>query len=250
MTPPDSTASPMTKTTAARDMIIAALRDCQHHQSDAIEIDNTDVDNPLAPYLEADESGVNIPAAETRQNFTAMIEDAGAHVIATTAGEFPHILAATASEYGVESLILPQILLHDVAIQDALKATAIEAHAVAEDPDIWRKEVFSFDAACTDCHAAIAATGSLVMSSSPQQPRLMSLAVPIHFAVVRSSQLYLTFAHCLRARVWDVDNHGDMPTNLFLISGPSRTADIEQTLVRGAHGPRHLVVFLIDETAS
>jgi L-lactate dehydrogenase complex protein LldG len=74
------------------------------------------------------------------------------------------------------------------------------------------------------------------------EPRLMSLVPPIHIALLDTAKLYSTFAEAIQAQGWV--QHG-MPTNALLISGPSKSADIEQTLAYGVHGPKELVVILV-----
>ncbi|MEC7376269.1 MAG: LUD domain-containing protein, partial [Pseudomonadota bacterium] len=72
--------------------------------------------------------------------------------------------------------------------------------------------------------------------------RLMSLVPPVHVAVLRASELYTTFHEAIHAQNWATG----MPTNALLISGPSKTADIEQTLAYGVHGPKELIVLMIE----
>lgn len=67
-----------------------------------------------------------------------------------------------------------------------------------------------------------------------QEPRLMSLVPPVHIAVLKAEKIHDTLAEA-------------MPTNLLLISGPSKTADIELTLAFGVHGPKELIVFILIE---
>lgn len=94
--------------------------------------------------------------------------------------------------------------------------------------------------------AAIAESGTLVLRSGPERPRLASLLAPIHVAVVRADQIVrgLGAALTLIQQRHGPDVFADS-SNLTLISGPSRTGDIEQTLVLGAHGPRELHVLII-----
>jgi len=107
----------------------------------------------------------------------------------------------------------------------------------------WKYEMFNHvDAAMTSCRAGIAETGSLVLWPDHREPRLMSLAPPIHFAVLDVDKLYASFAQMLAAEQWAEIG---MPTNVLLISGPSKTADIESTLAYGVHGPKQLVVLLL-----
>ena len=69
----------------------------------------------------------------------------------------------------------------------------------------------------------------------------MSLVPPIHFAVLDADQLHDTLFDAMSAQRWS----DDMPTNALLVSGPSKTADIQVTLAYGAHGPKELIVLLL-----
>lgn len=91
--------------------------------------------------------------------------------------------------------------------------------------------------------AGLADTGSLVLVSGPGQARIASLLPPVHIAVCRTGQIVASFAHMLAAHP-DVC---DLGSNLVVITGPSRTADIEMTLTRGVHGPGEVHVVVIDD---
>ena len=101
--------------------------------------------------------------------------------------------------------------------------------------------LFEIDAAITTTRGGIAETGSLILWPTPDEPRLMSLVPPIHIAVLYASDIYSTFREAMISANWS----SEMPTNALLISGPSKTADIEQTLVYGIHGCKELVVLVI-----
>lgn len=105
----------------------------------------------------------------------------------------------------------------------------------------WKTELFSkVSAGLTGCKGAIAETGSLILWPTPQEPRLMSLVPPIHIAILDAHQIYDTFAQAVQKQHW----RDAMPSNALLISGPSKTADIEQVLAYGVHGPRQLLVII------
>jgi len=107
----------------------------------------------------------------------------------------------------------------------------------------WKVEFFSkVSAGLTTTKGAIAETGSLILWPTVQEPRLMSLVPPIHIAVLDADTLYDTFAQAMQEQSWA----DAMPTNALLISGPSKTADIEQVLAYGVHGPKELVVIIRD----
>ncbi|MGA8181612.1 MAG: lactate utilization protein [Desulfobacterales bacterium] len=108
----------------------------------------------------------------------------------------------------------------------------------------FKDELFHIDAAITTTRGAIAETGAIVLWPDEKEPRLMSLVPPVHIAILAADRIYNSFCDIIQAEKWP--DH--MPTNALLISGPSKTADIEMTLAFGVHGPRELIVLIIDET--
>ncbi|EIJ34734.1 Lactate utilization protein B/C [Thiothrix nivea DSM 5205] len=109
--------------------------------------------------------------------------------------------------------------------------------------DGWKQEMFyGIDAAFTGTLGGIAETGTLILWPDAEEPRQMSLVPPIHIAVLDTNQLYTTFAEAVQEQGWVEKG---LPTNALLISGPSKSADIEQTLAYGVHGPKELVVILV-----
>ena len=99
----------------------------------------------------------------------------------------------------------------------------------------------SIDAGLTTTRGAIAETGSLILWPTAEEPRTLSLVPHIHIALLRTDALYDTFLQAMREQGWAQA----MPTNALLVSGPSKTADIEQTLAYGVHGPKRLVVLVV-----
>jgi L-lactate dehydrogenase complex protein LldG len=97
------------------------------------------------------------------------------------------------------------------------------------------------DAGFTTTRGGIAETGGLIVWPSPQEPRLMSLVPPVHLALLSADAIFDTFWDAQRSQGWAAG----MPPNALLISGPSKTADIEQTLAYGVHGPKRLVVVVV-----
>jgi L-lactate dehydrogenase complex protein LldG len=106
----------------------------------------------------------------------------------------------------------------------------------------WQDLLFDgVDASLTLAQSAIAETGSLVLWPTPEEPRLMSLVPSVHFVLLDEQNIHADFHDAMTAEGWSAN----MPTNALLISGPSKTADIQQTLAYGAHGPKELVLLLI-----
>ena len=107
----------------------------------------------------------------------------------------------------------------------------------------WKQELFyEVDAGLTSTLGGIAETGTLMLWSSPDEPRTLSLVPPIHIAILDTEKLYSTFTEAVKTQGWLEQG---LPTNALLISGPSRSADIAQVLAYGVHGPKELVVVLV-----
>lgn len=137
-------------------------------------------------------------------------------------------------------------LLGQGPVADRFFAAAGERYALRryEEPiEAWKGELFTdIEFAVTGARAGLAESGSLVLWPDAREPRLMSLVPPMHVAVLAVDRLYENFAALIAAEDWAAG----MPTNALLISGPSKTADIEQTLAYGIHGPKQLVTLLVE----
>jgi L-lactate dehydrogenase complex protein LldG len=97
----------------------------------------------------------------------------------------------------------------------------------------------------TRCEYLIARLGSVMVSSHLSPGRKINVYPDVHLVLGYTSQLVPDLKHALAA-IRKKYNH-NYPSMISIITGPSRTADIEKTLVLGAHGPRELFVFLIDD---
>ena len=128
----------------------------------------------------------------------------------------------------------------------ALEASGIKGLKPYDRPvDEWKTGLFrDIDAGFTSTRGGIAETGTLIVWPDAHQPRLMSLVPPIHFALLDADQIHDTLFDAMSAQGWS-DPSSPMPSNALLISGPSKTADIQITLAYGAHGPKELVVLLL-----
>jgi L-lactate dehydrogenase complex protein LldG len=97
------------------------------------------------------------------------------------------------------------------------------------------------DLGVTGCDCLVAQTGSLFVNAREHGGRALSVLPPVHLVIATRDQIVpdLTAAFALLRQRY----HGRWPSNLALITGPSRTADIEKILVMGAHGPKRLAVY-------
>jgi L-lactate dehydrogenase complex protein LldG len=100
---------------------------------------------------------------------------------------------------------------------------------------------YSLDLGITGADAGLAESGSVVLTHGAGRPRLASLAPDIHIALLEVSALERTLAHWAHRH----SEEASETTNLVIVSGPSRTGDIEQQLNLGVHGPRHVHIVLL-----
>lgn len=100
------------------------------------------------------------------------------------------------------------------------------------------------DVSITGCEALIARTGSVLMSSAQESGRTVSVYAPVHICIAYSNQLVYEIRDGLEMLMEKYKNK--IPSFITLATGPSRTADIEKTLVVGVHGPKDVYVFLVD----
>ena len=109
---------------------------------------------------------------------------------------------------------------------------------------IYTDDLAGCDAAITGCEALIARTGSIVMSSAQLSGRTTSVYAPVHICIAYTKQLVYDISDSLQQLR---EGYGQQfPSMVTLATGPSRTADIEKTLVVGVHGPKEVFCFLVD----
>lgn len=99
-------------------------------------------------------------------------------------------------------------------------------------------------------YAGIAETGTLMLPSAPERPTTLNLLPDTAIVVLRTARIVGAYEEAwdlLRAEHVDARTGDAMPRNVMLVTGPSRSADIESVLELGAHGPRRLHVVLVDE---
>ena len=111
-------------------------------------------------------------------------------------------------------------------------------------PDILHPDIADCDSGVTSCELLVARTGSIVLSSA-QQGRNPSVYAPVHVCMAYSSQLVYDIKDGL-AQLKNKYRQA-MPSFITFATGPSRTADIEKTLVVGVHGPKEVYCFVIDD---
>ncbi|WMX15858.1 MULTISPECIES: LUD domain-containing protein [unclassified Aureispira] len=106
-----------------------------------------------------------------------------------------------------------------------------------------KESLIHADASLTTCEALIARTGSILLSSNAASGRSLSIVPPVHIVIATSNQVIYNLKEVLNLQTAREDH---WPSMLCFTSTNSRTADIEKTLVNGAHGPKELYVFFLE----
>ena len=143
-------------------------------------------------------------------------------------------LAGLVALEGVRKATLwPTAELRELGVADALAALGVEIVPAHAD----QRRLAECDLGITGVDAALPETGTLLLRSSPEQPRLVSLLPRVHLAIFRPAALRADLQQALA----DVKGDG----YCVFVTGPSRTADIELTLTIGVHGPKALHAWLL-----
>jgi L-lactate utilization protein LutC len=129
-----------------------------------------------------------------------------------------------------------------------LKQVGLEAKSVIDVRANHREEFFAADVGITNVYRLIAETGTVVIAATPNEPRSVSLLPPVHIAIADRSQLLPDLFDLFDLFSPAASATKSLPPScLTLITGPSKTGDIELRLVTGVHGPGEVHVILLDE---
>jgi L-lactate dehydrogenase complex protein LldG len=164
------------------------------------------------------------------------------HVVADAAAATAAILDLVRSRSIRRVLLGHGEVLDALPIVEPLRAAGIEILDVMPDCS-ESKEWFAAELGLSDVDYLIAETGSIVLASRAEQPRSLSLLPPVHIAVAQRRQLLPDLFDLFAA----IGARGeDLPAGLTIITGPSKTGDIELRLVTGVHGPGEVHVVLME----
>ncbi|WP_237885446.1 LutC/YkgG family protein [Pseudomonas sp. PGPR40] len=200
--------------------------------------DNFDVELVTKPYTYTPEQ--RIP------QLRKLMEAVHTEIHLTSGEGWPELLAQLLRDRQLPSLLIAPTTAHGQRVtQHWAKNPGLPALKAYNRPaEEWKTELFNdTPASLTTTLGAIAATGSLIIWPTREEPRLMSLVPPVHFALLKASEIRDNFYQVQQEFEWAQG----MPTNALLVSGPSKTADIEQVLAYGAHGPKDLVVLILED---
>lgn len=111
-------------------------------------------------------------------------------------------------------------------------------------PVPFHDQLADCDVSFTTCELLVSRTGTMVLSTANESGRTTSVYAPVHVCIAYTSQLVYDLKDALQ--LLKEKYNGRLPSFISFATGPSRTADIEKTLVVGVHGPKEVFVFLIE----
>lgn len=198
-----------------------------------------------------------IPPEQLAERFELELQSLGCNTYrASTLGEMSETLFSILEQTNVEGVVLSRNpIIGRLQIRSMLASRGIRVlgwPASAEglqEASSFRDECFAAGAGITGADFALAETGSLVLTSANEGSQLASLAPPVHIALYRRSQLRASLDEVLQhLPVSRAPGQASPARSVVFISGTSRTADIEQILVRGVHGPRSVHAILVEDS--
>lgn len=155
-------------------------------------------------------------------------------------GKFIYCINQQEFAFQLSSLVKKQDWEKVYCVED--KMIAPVAGQLAE--RLVKTDLANCDVSITGCESLVARTGTIVLSSAQVNGRTASVYAPIHICIAYTSQLVYDLKDALQAAKEKYGNN--LPSLLTFATGPSRTADIEKTLVVGVHGPKEVYLFLIE----
>ncbi|QKE82554.1 LUD domain-containing protein [Arthrobacter sp. NEB 688] len=214
---------------SARDEILARVRGA------TADVTTTPADRAPTTVVEETSPG----RVTTLDLFVENVADYRAQVVRVMPSGVADAVADALREHGCGTAVLPTGL--DPAWRDAVGGAV---RVVAEADVTVDAELDAVDAVVTAAAVGIATTGTVVLDHGPDQGRRALTLVPdLHVCVVRSGQV----VHDVPEAVGRLRPGAEHARPLTWVSGPSATSDIELERVEGVHGPRTLVVVLVDE---
>ncbi len=172
-----------------------------------------------------------------------LMENMHAEVIVTDSRNWINKLMDVLRQRSLNGLLYAPATVLGAALETSWESDLPPLVGYTQEVEQNKERLFAIDAGITSTRGAIADVGALILWPDTNEPRLMSLAPAVHIAVLKAANIHGSLADAIARERW-MDG---MPTNVLLISGPSKTADIELVLTFGVHGPKELIVLILDD---
>jgi L-lactate dehydrogenase complex protein LldG len=213
------------KESTSREQVLKAVRKALIHKS---QVDYSASESDTEIYTAPEEESLELLFAKVFSSLK------GNFVFCEAKEDFPKILSSLISEnkWGT-------VFCAETEIADMLEKGGIPFNS-------HEKDFLNCNVGITLCEFLVARTGSIIVSSRQKAGRRLPVYSNIHIAVAYTSQLVYNLKDAFRELKKKYEP--GFPSQVTTITGPSQTADIEKTLVNGAHGPKEIFLFLIDDT--
>ena len=205
----------------SKENILKKIRKALSH-STPLPFPQSEGNQPIFPTLEQDAE------VEFAEKFTSL------------QGKFIYCINRQELAFQLTSLIKKQDWQKVFCLEDKLT----ESFGGQLDERLVKTDLASCDVSITGCEYLVARTGSIVLSAAQPQGRSTSVYAPIHICIAFTNQLVYDVKDALLAAKEKYGNN--LPSLITFATGPSRTADIEKTLVVGVHGPKEVYLFLVE----
>lgn len=211
------------KESTSKEKVLKKIRDALVNKMDP-PYESVDLESPVHAAPDSEFLDVSFAEAFSKVN--------GNFLYCADYNELSSLLSALLREKSISKVFCAEPLFHGLLDEKRLQCLKD-----------W-KDLEESQAALTSCEVLVSRLGSIVMSSKQSGGRRSFAFPPVHIVVATTKQL-----------VWDIKNAfqflnkkyaGELPSMITFVTGPSRTADIEKTLVHGAHGPKELYLFLVE----
>jgi L-lactate dehydrogenase complex protein LldG len=218
----------------ARDEILARVRAATSHTPSA------PAPSPSPPpvprdYRRTDER----PRVELVELFCERVGDYRADVQRVAADQLRDVVALAAAHHSAQRLVIP------AGLPELWRPAGL---ALISDDALTPRQLDGLDGVITGCTVAIAETGTIALTAAPHEGRrVLSLVPDLHICIVDAAQITGGVPEAITRLEAIV---GDEQRPVTLISGPSATSDIELQRVEGVHGPRKLVVLVIEQESA
>ena len=201
----------------------------------------TPAQRPAKPVL----SEINLDREQLLQRFTSELNaQTGLVYQAKDKEDAVRILSGIAAAEGLQSVLVSSGDIYGVDIKTFGNQNSVSVSTVQDfsNREEFRESTFTVDAGITSADFAVAESGTLGLIFHKDQPRLVSIAPPIHIAILPISKLYAVYENVIEQAF---KNTEQIPSQFCFITGPSATADIQGIPFKGMHGPVKIFVIFI-----